>query len=117
MTSPKSISIPAVIFAMLQELSEKNRKKSDQYLQDLIKREYEKDVKPIFIYLTANQVRKLEVAKTSIIEPVTCKDIIDGFIDSAYGVALRTLYHSGKLTKEEYRKSIKSLPDWVLRDP
>lgn len=42
MTSPKSISIPAVIFAMLQELSEKNRKKSDQYLQDLIKREYEK---------------------------------------------------------------------------
>ena len=42
MTSPKSISIPAVIFAMLQELSEKNHKKSDQYLQDLIKREYER---------------------------------------------------------------------------
>ena len=42
MTASKSISIPAVIFAMLQELSEKNRKKSDQYLQDLIKREYEK---------------------------------------------------------------------------
>lgn len=76
-----------------------------------------KDVKPIVIYLTANQVRKLEVAKTSIKEPVNCKDIIDGFIDSAYGVALRTLYHSGKLTKEEYRKSVKSLPDWVLRDP
>jgi hypothetical protein len=42
MTSLKSISIPAVIFAMLQELSEKNLKKSDQCLQDLIKREYEK---------------------------------------------------------------------------
>jgi hypothetical protein len=42
MTSPKSISIPAVIFAMLQELSEMNRKKSDQYLQDLIKRDYER---------------------------------------------------------------------------
>ena len=42
MTTSKSISIPAVIHAMLQELSEKNRKKSDQYLQDLIKREYER---------------------------------------------------------------------------
>ena len=42
MTTSKSINVPAVIFAMLQELSEKNRKKSDQYLQDLIKREYEK---------------------------------------------------------------------------
>jgi len=42
MTSPKSISIPAVIFAMLQELSEKNRKKPDKYLQELIKREYDK---------------------------------------------------------------------------
>ena len=75
-----------------------------------------KDVKPIFIYLSANQVRKLEVAKTSIIEPVTCKDIIDGFIDSAYGVALRTLYRAGKITKDEYLRSIKSLPDWILRD-
>jgi len=42
MTSPKSISIPAVIFAMLQELSTINRKKPDQYLQDLIKRDYER---------------------------------------------------------------------------
>jgi hypothetical protein len=42
MTASKSISIPTVIFAMLQDLSEKNRKKPDQYLQDLIKREYEK---------------------------------------------------------------------------
>jgi hypothetical protein len=75
-----------------------------------------KDVKHIVICLAPNQVRKLEVAKTSIIEPVTCKDIIDGFIESAYGVALRTLYRSGKLTKEEYRKSVKSLPGWVLKD-
>jgi hypothetical protein len=37
MTSPKSISIPAVIFAMLQELSGKNRKKLDQYLYELIR--------------------------------------------------------------------------------
>ena len=42
MTTSKSISIPAVIHAMLQELSDKNRKKQDQYLNDLIKREYEK---------------------------------------------------------------------------
>ena len=72
--------------------------------------------KPTFIYLTANQVRKLEVAKTIIIEPVTRKDIIDGLIDSAYGVALKTLYSEGKLTKDEYQKNIKSLPDWVSTD-
>ena len=42
MTSQKSIFIPAVIHAMLQELSTINRKKPDQYLQDLIKREYDK---------------------------------------------------------------------------
>jgi hypothetical protein len=38
----KSISIPAVTHAMLQELSDKNRKKPDQYLHELIKREYDK---------------------------------------------------------------------------
>ena len=43
MTTSKSISVPAVIHAMLQELSDKNRKKSDQYLHELIKREYEKN--------------------------------------------------------------------------
>ena len=42
MTTAKSISIPAVVYAMLQELSTRNRKKSDQYLHELIKREYEK---------------------------------------------------------------------------
>ena len=42
MTTAKSISIPTVIYAMLQELSDKNRKKPDQYLHELIKREYEK---------------------------------------------------------------------------
>ena len=42
MTTSKSISIPAVIHAMLQELSDKNRKKPDQYPHELIKREYDK---------------------------------------------------------------------------
>jgi len=42
MTTTKSISIPAVTHAMLQELSNKNHKKLDLYLQELIKREYEK---------------------------------------------------------------------------
>jgi hypothetical protein len=42
MTTSKSITVPAVIHAMLQELSDKNRKKPDQYIQELIKREYEK---------------------------------------------------------------------------
>jgi hypothetical protein len=42
MTTSKSISVPAVTHAMLQELSTNNRKKPDQYLHDLIKREYDK---------------------------------------------------------------------------
>ena len=40
MTTAKSISIPAVIYAMLQELSDKNRKKPEQYLHNLIKSIY-----------------------------------------------------------------------------
>ena len=42
MTTAKSIKIQAVVYAMLQELSGKNHKKPDQYLYELIKREYEK---------------------------------------------------------------------------
>jgi hypothetical protein len=42
MTTPKLISVPAVIHAMLQELSTINRKKPDQYLHELIKRDYER---------------------------------------------------------------------------
>jgi len=41
MTTSKSISIPAVIHAMLQELSCKNRKKPENYIADLIMREYQ----------------------------------------------------------------------------
>jgi hypothetical protein len=40
MTTSKTISIPAVAHAMLQELSDKNRMKPDKYLQELIKKEY-----------------------------------------------------------------------------
>jgi len=40
MTTSKSVSMPAVIHAMLQELSERNRKKPDKYLHELIKKAY-----------------------------------------------------------------------------
>jgi len=40
MTNSKTISIPVVTHAMLQELSAKYRMKLDQYLLELIKREY-----------------------------------------------------------------------------
>ena len=73
-----------------------------------------KDVKPIVIYLTANQVRKLEVAKTSIIDPVSCKDIIDGLIDSAYLVALNTLYDEGIISKKTYKDGLTVVPDCYL---
>jgi len=42
MTNSKTVSMPAVIYAMLQELSAKYRVKSDLYLYELIKREYDK---------------------------------------------------------------------------
>jgi len=42
MTTSKTISIPVVTHAMLQELSGKYRMKSDLYLQELINREYDK---------------------------------------------------------------------------
>jgi len=42
MTTSKSVFIPAVTHAMLQELSDKSRKKPDQYLHELIKIEYDK---------------------------------------------------------------------------
>jgi len=42
MTTSKTVSIPVVTHAMLQELSAKYRMKSDQYLLRLIKREYNK---------------------------------------------------------------------------
>jgi len=42
MTNSKTVSMPAVIYAMLQELSAKYRIKSDLYLQELIKKEYGK---------------------------------------------------------------------------
>jgi len=41
MNTLKSIRIPAVVNAMLEEVSQKSHKKPDQYLQELIKREYE----------------------------------------------------------------------------
>ena len=42
MTTSKSISIPAVIYAMLQELSDKNRKKPEYLISELVKNEYYK---------------------------------------------------------------------------
>ena len=42
MINSKTVSMPAVIYAMLQELSAKYRIKSDLYLQELIKKEYGK---------------------------------------------------------------------------
>ncbi len=58
MTTYKSISIPAVIYAMLQELTDKNHKKSDQYFQELIKREYEKKRYYLDLSIRAFEKRK-----------------------------------------------------------
>jgi hypothetical protein len=69
---------------------------------------------PVFIRLSPLQVKKIEVMKESIEEPVTRKDIIDGMIDSGYVVALKTLYGAGLVNKRDYEKSLAQMPDYIL---
>jgi len=69
---------------------------------------------PVFIKLTPLQVRKIEVIKESIQEPVTRRDIIDGLIESAYVVALDALYDEGLLSKKTYEDGLKLVPDYYL---
>jgi hypothetical protein len=69
---------------------------------------------PVFIKLTSLQVRKIEVMKESIQEPVTRKDIIDGLIESAFVVALNALYDEGLLSKKTYEDGLKLVPDYYL---
>jgi dihydroorotate dehydrogenase len=69
---------------------------------------------PVFIKLTPLQVKKIEVIKESIREPVTRKDIIDGLIESAYVVALNALYDEGLLSKKTYEDGLKLVSDYYL---
>ena len=69
---------------------------------------------PVFIKLTPLQVKKIEVMKESIQEPVTRRDIIDGLIESAFVVALNTLYDEGRITKRDYQDNLKQVPDYYL---
>jgi len=69
---------------------------------------------PVFIKLTPLQVKKIEVMKESIQEPVTRRDIIDGLIESAYVVALNTLYDEGLLSKKTYEDGLKLVPDYYF---
>jgi hypothetical protein len=69
---------------------------------------------PVFIKLTPLQVKKIEVIKKSIQEPVTRRDIIDGLIESAYVVALDALYDEGLLSKKTYEDGLKLVPDYYL---
>jgi len=72
--------------------------------------------KPTFIYLSAQQVRKLEVMKESIIEPVSRRDIIDGLIESGYAVALKTLYQNKMISKSDSESSLAQIPDYILTE-
>ena len=72
------------------------------------------DKPSVFIKSTPLQVKKIEVKKKSIQEPVTRKDIIDGMIDSGYVVALKTLYDAGLANKKDFEKSLAQIPDYIL---
>ncbi|MCP9909710.1 hypothetical protein KBZ15_07295 [Cyanobium sp. BA20m-p-22] len=52
--------------------------------------------------------------KESIQEYVTRRDIIDGLIESAYVVALNTLYDQELLSKKTYEDGLKLVPDCYL---
>lgn len=68
---------------------------------------------PVFIRLSPLQAKKIEVMKESIEEPVTRKEIIDGLIDSAYLVALNTLYDDGRISKRTYQDGLTVVPDYL----
>jgi len=71
---------------------------------------------PVFIRLSPLQVKKIEVMKESIEEPVTRKEILDGLIDSAYLVALNTLYDDGIISKKTYEDGLTVVPDYLKGD-
>ena len=74
------------------------------------------DKPSVFIKSTPLQVKKIEVKKKSIQEPVTRKDIIDGLIESAYVIALNTLYDERLLYKKTYEDGLKLVPDYMRGD-
>jgi hypothetical protein len=68
---------------------------------------------PVFIRLSPLQIKKFEVIKESIDEPVSRKDILDGLIDSAYLVAINTLYDEGRISKRTYQDGLTVVPDYL----
>ena len=72
-----------------------------------------KNEPPVFIRLSPLQVKKIEVMKESIVEPVTRKDILDGLIDGGYLVAIKTLYDDGRISKKTYQDGLKLVPDYL----
>jgi len=68
---------------------------------------------PVFIRLSPLQVKKIEVMKESIEEPVTRKEILDGLIDSAYLVAINTLHDDGRISKKTYEDGLNVIPDYL----
>jgi len=71
---------------------------------------------PVFIRLSPLQVKKIEVMKESIEEPITRKEILDGLIDSAYLVAINTLYDEGRISKKTYEDGLSVVPDYLKGD-
>jgi hypothetical protein len=68
---------------------------------------------PVFIKLTSLQVKKIEVMKESIQEPVTRKELMDDLIDGGYMGALKTLHDDGRITKRNYQDCLKLVPDYL----
>lgn len=71
---------------------------------------------PFFIRLSPLQVKKIEVMKESIEEPVTRKEILDGLIDSAYLVAIKTLFDDGRISQKTYKDGLTVVPDYLKGD-
>jgi len=71
---------------------------------------------PVFIRLSPLQINEIEVMKESIEEPVTRKEILNGLIDSAYLVAIKTLFDDGRISQKTYKDGLTVVPDYLKGD-
>ena len=64
------------------------------------------------IRLNDEMVHKLTVIASSIEEPTTKKQLVEGGIDYLFSNALRFLYRDGEITKECLEDQLEMLEDW-----
>jgi hypothetical protein len=75
-----------------------------------------KNETPLFIKLTALQVKKIEVMRECLDASVSRKELINDLIDGGYLGALKTLHDDGRITRRDYQDCLKLVPDYLKGD-